>query len=166
MRKIVVEAERFLSSSNRPNASPAILMNNGKSLLGGMIYAGPETGMGSGVVEKSRNIGAKCIIVIPGSDSSSSATDAAADAMSLMNISINISRFRPNIPIVTFVTSDKHAKLLQIHRSIYPVLVASNKGSSLCHCHLNHSVSKLIAALYCRIRATCWICRRHSSRVR
>jgi len=127
MRKIVIEAERFLSSSNTTNSSPAILAYNGKALLGGMLYEGPDMGTGSGVVEKSRNVDAKCIVVTGPSDMS-----GHAPSLSAMSMSVNISRFRPNVPIIAFVSSAKEAKLLQIHRGIYPVLLPLGKSTSMC----------------------------------
>ena len=59
-------------------------------------------GMASAVVKASRNLHAKCIIVLSRNG----------------NTCINISKFRPDVPIVGIVPSHKIGKFLQIYRGV------------------------------------------------
>ena len=59
-------------------------------------------GMASAVVKASRNLNAKCVIVLSRNG----------------NTCRNIAKFRPDVPIVAIVPSQKVGRFLQIHRGV------------------------------------------------
>jgi len=60
-----------------------------------------------GAAEASDSLNAACIIVL----SNSGATARA------------VAKFRPSVPIVSFVPTQKHGRMLQLHRGIHPVMI-------------------------------------------
>lgn len=117
MKSIVIEAERFVKHQHHHS-------------VGGYLYDGEKSGLGSSIVEVSRNINASCIIVI----------------QEPSDITINIARFRPDVPIVAVVDDLKTAKLLQIHRGVYPILstnITGNAGEQL-----DVSICAVVCMLY------------------
>jgi pyruvate kinase len=111
MRRIVIQAERFISGHDSTASS--------RQLLGGIPYNGVEPGIGSAIAEASRGVKARCVVVIGENH----------------ELSANISRFRPDIPIIAVLPSSaigiKAAKLLQLHRAVYPLLEDARDKSIL-----------------------------------
>lgn len=118
MRRIVLEAEKFVSE-HRP------------ALRGPGGYEGTNLGLGSGIVEKSRNIRARAIVV----------THKSAD------IAVNIARNRPDVPIIFFTSDAKMARQLQVHRGIYPVLWKEPVGEDQ---GLAQSLQMIIRGGFCK----------------
>eukprot|EP01006_Ploeotia_vitrea_P020758 TRINITY_DN53055_c0_g1_i1.p1 TRINITY_DN53055_c0_g1~~TRINITY_DN53055_c0_g1_i1.p1 ORF type:complete len:579 (-),score=-8.52 TRINITY_DN53055_c0_g1_i1:27-1763(-) len=71
-------------------------------------------GMASAIVKASRNLRAKCIIVLSRNG----------------NTCINISKFRPDVPIVSIVPSQKVGRFLQLHRGCHPVVASRDLSST------------------------------------
>ena len=96
MKRIVDQAEAWINSNRE--LSPAVVVKPKKDdTLESVSHA---------AVEISKNVNAACIIVISKDGS----------------LATTISKFRPLVPILAFVSSEKIGRLLQIHRGIYPVV--------------------------------------------
>ena len=67
-----------------------------------------------GAAESSKSLGASCIIVL-------SKSGATAQA---------IAKFRPDVPIVTFVPNQKAGRMLQLHRGVHPVFIENAKNQA------------------------------------
>ena len=93
MNKIITEAEKR-GMDNDVSHTPAPAFDNARD------------NFALGVAEASDALNASCIIVL----SKSGATAKA------------LSKFRPNVPIVTFVPNQKQGRMLQLYRGIHPIL--------------------------------------------
>lgn len=96
MNRIIAQAEAWIEQNKEHD---------------GVVSIKPSTldtykGIAYGIVEASKNLHAVCIIAITRSG----------------NFPQLLAKYRPNVPIVTFVPDAKTARLLQINRGIYPVL--------------------------------------------
>jgi pyruvate kinase len=96
MKRIVDQAEAWVN--NNRELSPAVVVKPRKDdNLESVSHA---------AVEISKNLNAACIIVISKDGS----------------LATIISKFRPLVPILAFVSNEKIGRLLQIHRGVYPIV--------------------------------------------
>jgi pyruvate kinase len=77
-------------------------------------YENPIDSIAIGAAEASKSLGASCIIVLSKSGSTAQA----------------VSKFRPDVPIVTYVPNQKLGRMLQLHRGIHPVLLETTKDQA------------------------------------
>lgn len=97
MKRIVDQAEHWLEK-NPSLSQAAVNKPKGKdNTIDAMAYA---------AVEASKNLNATCIVVLSKSGQTA----------------INLSKYRPHVPIVCLVPTQKAARLLQMHRCIHPVV--------------------------------------------
>lgn len=97
MNSIVQETERWVSSHGGEIATGHMPLKYGESTREALARA---------VVEASRNVNAKCIFVITQTGETSQ----------------DISKFKPNVPILTFIHDEKIGKQLQLYRGVHPIL--------------------------------------------
>ncbi len=105
MRRIVEESEYWVSK-NRSFGTFIDVKPKGGSSSETMAYA---------AVEASKNSNVACIVVI-----SKTGVTAA-----------HVSKFRPLVPIVTFVPNHKVARLLQVYRGVHPVVITPKAGAEV-----------------------------------
>lgn len=103
MRRIIEESEYWISK-NRSFGTFIDVKPKGSCNSETMAYS---------AVEASKNLNVACIVVISKSG----------------NTAINVSKFRPQVPIVTFVPNQKVARLLQVYRGVHPVVISSKSGA-------------------------------------
>jgi len=94
MQKIITNAEEWGAENDVSSVPEA-------------AYEDAKESFAVGAAEASDSLNAACIIVL----SHSGATARA------------VAKFRPSVPIVTFVPSQKHGRMLQLHRGIHPVMI-------------------------------------------
>jgi len=95
MQSIIAETETW--ALKQPNITP----------LKKLVVDNPDEAFAASVSAACAHVKAKCIIVL-------CHTGATA---------INISKFKPDVPIVCFVENQKAGRLLQIYRGLHPVAV-------------------------------------------
>jgi len=96
MKRIVDQAETWINSNRELSPAVSVKPRQDDNL----------ESVSHAAVEISNNLNAACIIVI------------SKDG-SLANI---ISKFRPSVPVLAFVSNEKIGRLLQIHRGVYPIV--------------------------------------------
>jgi pyruvate kinase len=104
MKSIIKQAESWVTNNETQYFAPKFIPS-GLDIKEGMAYS---------VAKTSKSIKASCIIVLSKSG----------------NTAKNISKFRPDIPIITYVPTQKVGRLLQMYRGVVPV-VATNDLSEL-----------------------------------
>jgi len=105
MRRIIEESECWISK-NRSFATYVDVKPEGSNNLETMAYS---------AVEASKNLNVACIIV----------------TCKTGNTAVNVSKFRPTVPIVTFVPDQKVARLLQVYRGVHPVVISPKPGAEV-----------------------------------
>ena len=112
MSKLVNESEGWIRKQREIE-----LLANGEVTLHKAIVPNITNnldGMASAVVTASRNLQAKCIIVLSRNG----------------NTCINIAKFHPDVPIVGIVPSQKIGRFLQIYRGVHPVVASRDLSST------------------------------------
>lgn len=102
MKRIVDQAEVWLARN--PDMSQAVEVKPNKA------KGSTRDALSWAVVEASKSFNAACIIVL-------SETGKTA---------VNISKFRPSVPIVCYVKNQKAGRLLQMYRGLHPVVAATD----------------------------------------
>ena len=107
MNNIILETERWIhdhENDDDAKKNKLYVMNNGKKIV--KNEDSKRDAFARAVVEATYNTNAKCIFVI------TQTGETAAD----------ISKFKPNVPILTFIHDEKRGKQLQLFRGVHPVL--------------------------------------------
>lgn len=107
MNKIILETERWIhdhENDDDTKNSTLYVMNNGKKVA--KNQDSKRDAFARAVVEATYNTNAKCIFVV------TQTGETAAD----------ISKFKPNVPVLTFIHDEKRGKQLQLFRGVHPVL--------------------------------------------
>lgn len=125
MKRICDQAEEWINKNRDLNNAVVVRPESSNhDTLEGMAFA---------VAEASKNLEATCIIVI--SDDFATLT--------------KVSKFRPYVPIVTFVPNQKLGRLTQMYRGVFPVVAGS--GGSTKNVSIKDATNMAIKMGYCKL---------------
>lgn len=129
MRSIIEQVETYAKKTTD---------THGNRAGGDKIPVPPITnnfeGMASAVVKASRNLKATCILVLSKTG----------------NTAINVAKFRPDVPVVCFVPSQKTGRLLQVHRGIHPVVASRDLSSPSNEKRFTEAVDYAVSMGFCK----------------